>query len=77
MTDFKVGDYIYKIQNKKIDTSTKYMIKNIIKEDGNNSEYDIIFKAQLEGDNDLYIVHYINHIYQIDQKYAIKIPRIL
>ena len=75
MTDpgFEVGEYIYKIINNKIDRLKKYLIVEIIKVFGDNKGYDITFFAKLDGDVNPYIIHYINHDYEIDKKYAVKV----
>ena len=77
---FKIGDIIYKMVGGKIDTSTKYKIKELIVEDNANwhSGYEVTIIAKLsklgvsinEPVLEDYPIQYMAHMYQMDNVYA-------
>lgn len=78
--NFLVGDKIYKIQNKEIDTSTIYIIDEIILDDsqanwhdGYTIEYTGIVQNQNTGKKETILLYYSNHIRNFYEKYAIKV----
>uniref|UniRef100_A0A6C0IS95 Uncharacterized protein n=1 Tax=viral metagenome TaxID=1070528 RepID=A0A6C0IS95_9ZZZZ len=78
--NFQVGDKIYKIQNKEIDTSVIYVIDEIILDDseanwhdGYNMEYTALVKNQNTGEEEIILLYYSSHIRHFYEKYAIKV----
>lgn len=79
---FKDGDIIYKMNDGKIDTNVKYKIKSLKVEDECNwhSGYDVTIKATIYklgvssntcDTEEEYILQYMNHVYNMDNIYAI------
>ena len=78
--NFQVGDNIYKITGKTINTDAKYIIKEIIKDDSYGSwhdnyaiEYSALVENNISKDEEKILLYYgssINNIYEI---YAIKV----
>jgi hypothetical protein len=78
--DFQVGDEIYEIIDKTVNTSVIYTIDEIIKDESHSNwhngytvEYTAIVKNKKTNQEEKMLLYYSSHIRNFYEKYAIKV----